>query len=397
MTQQSGIHTATGTITVSDANSVHGVWLDKYSLSLNKGAKYTLKATVLPANARNKAVTWSSSDESVATVSAKGLVTAVGKGKATITVTTRENGFTETCTVTVKADSYKVRFDGNGADGGSMAAMDYDYGKTYSLPKNAFSKNGSVFDGWCTVANPDENDPGVRYADKASVTDLVEKNYAADPGITLYAQWKPDKTYTIAYDANAKKAFGSDVKGYMYDVSDLEYTDTVPVYINFYEAKGCTFAGWNTKADGTGKAVEPDTEVTLSADLGVSELAKPGVGKITLYAQWKPITFSVSFNMNGHGEQIDAVEVISGNTVEAPADPEADGFAFGGWFTENGTPVSMLQSYMDLYEPLQYDEYGNVLDCDWNKPLHIVAKRGAMRRLTDCQRKKQRSFSIVFQ
>jgi hypothetical protein len=60
-----------------------------------------LIATVLPENAANKNVSWSSSDESVATVDAYGNVDGIASGSATITATTEDGGFTATCEVTV--------------------------------------------------------------------------------------------------------------------------------------------------------------------------------------------------------------------------------------------------------------------------------------------------------
>ena len=71
----------------------------------SKGATTQLTATIEPSNATNKNVTWASSDTSVATVDANGLVTAVANGTATITVTTEEGGLTATATITVKISS----------------------------------------------------------------------------------------------------------------------------------------------------------------------------------------------------------------------------------------------------------------------------------------------------
>jgi predicted outer membrane repeat protein len=79
---------------------VLGVTLDRSSLRLSSGTTGTLVATVEPDFATDKSVTWSSSNESVATV-ADGVVTAVSDGTATITVTTVNGGFTATCNVTV--------------------------------------------------------------------------------------------------------------------------------------------------------------------------------------------------------------------------------------------------------------------------------------------------------
>ena len=86
--------------------TVTSVTLDKSTLELVEEETAQLTATVLPENADDKSVTWTSSDETVATVDENGLVTAVGKGTATITVTTTDGGKTATCEVTVKAKPF---------------------------------------------------------------------------------------------------------------------------------------------------------------------------------------------------------------------------------------------------------------------------------------------------
>ena len=89
--------------------AVTGVDLNKATLNLKVGKSATLVATVNPSNADNKAVVWYSSDESVATVDQNGKVTAKKVGTATITVTTVDGGYTDTCSVTVTktASSYE--------------------------------------------------------------------------------------------------------------------------------------------------------------------------------------------------------------------------------------------------------------------------------------------------
>ena len=98
------------TLTV-DPVSVTGVTLDETELALYTGGSATLTATVAPDNATNKAVTWSSSDNTVATVDQNGTVTAVGAGKTTISVTTEDGGKTATCTVTVTDKTYAISAD----------------------------------------------------------------------------------------------------------------------------------------------------------------------------------------------------------------------------------------------------------------------------------------------
>ena len=93
---------------VPPAVSVTGVTLNKTALSLVAGTKGFLTATVAPANATNKTVSYTSSDSSVATVSTTGTVTAVAAGSATITVTTADGSKTATCAVTVTAAPVSV-------------------------------------------------------------------------------------------------------------------------------------------------------------------------------------------------------------------------------------------------------------------------------------------------
>lgn len=84
----------TGDITVYAqwAVNVTGVSLNKVATTLAVGVTETLTTTVTPDNASNKTVSWSSSDEAIATVDAVGLVTAVAAGTVTITVTTADGG-----------------------------------------------------------------------------------------------------------------------------------------------------------------------------------------------------------------------------------------------------------------------------------------------------------------
>lgn len=88
-----------------DETIVTGVQLSKEKMTLKPEASKRLTATVLPENAANKNVTWSSSDENVAKVNKNGRVTAVAEGTAVITVTTEEGNFKASCKVTVKANA----------------------------------------------------------------------------------------------------------------------------------------------------------------------------------------------------------------------------------------------------------------------------------------------------
>ncbi len=110
------------TLTVNAATvSVTGVTLEPTSLSLFTGNTATLTATVQPSDATSKAVTWNTSDNTVATVDENGTVTAVGAGEATITVTTEDGCKTATCKVKVTQSTYSITSD----------IMALDFGSTY--------------------------------------------------------------------------------------------------------------------------------------------------------------------------------------------------------------------------------------------------------------------------
>lgn len=106
---------------------VSGISLDKTTLSIVEGQSGQLTATVAPANATKKAVTWSSSNTAVATVNATGQVTAVAPGTARITVTTVDGGFSSSATVTVTplvdgTPQAPSSGDGNGGGDGNIPA-----------------------------------------------------------------------------------------------------------------------------------------------------------------------------------------------------------------------------------------------------------------------------------
>ncbi len=80
---------------------VTGVVVSQSDLDLETGGTFDLNATVSPSNATNQNISWGSSDDTVATVDADGVVTAVSAGTATIIVTTADGSFTDQTAVTI--------------------------------------------------------------------------------------------------------------------------------------------------------------------------------------------------------------------------------------------------------------------------------------------------------
>ncbi len=118
-----GLKEGTVTITVTSADgktssctvnvipnvvSVNEVVLSPSNLSINVGSTGKINANILPEDATDKTLTWTSSDPSVATVDSNGVVKGISKGTVTITVTS-SNGKKTTCTVTVSSNIVEVK------------------------------------------------------------------------------------------------------------------------------------------------------------------------------------------------------------------------------------------------------------------------------------------------
>ena len=119
-----GVYADECNITVTQSESepipVTGVVLEPEEVMLEIGRTLELEATVLPQDADDKRVEWSSSDERVATV-LDGVVTAMGVGTATISVTTVDGGYEAACMVTVDDDPTSIE---NVSEGNSVFFVD---------------------------------------------------------------------------------------------------------------------------------------------------------------------------------------------------------------------------------------------------------------------------------
>lgn len=183
MTTEDGSKTATCTVTVTEPAApvaVTGVSLNKSTTSIYVGASETLTATVAPADATNKAVSWSSDNPSVASVN-NGVVTGVAIGQATITVKTADGNFTATCAVTVEAAPV-IAVTGVTLDKTSVGVQ---VGNTVSLtatvaPANAANKTVQWYssnENIATVSNGTVT--GVSEGDATITVKTVDGNYTA--------------------------------------------------------------------------------------------------------------------------------------------------------------------------------------------------------------------------
>ena len=110
-----GVKTGSATITATTVDGgytakckitvgipVTSVKINTTARTMTAGSTFQMAAWPQPTNATDRSVTWSSSNTGVAKVCSTGLVTAVKKGTATITVKTKDGGYTRTCKITVQ-------------------------------------------------------------------------------------------------------------------------------------------------------------------------------------------------------------------------------------------------------------------------------------------------------
>lgn len=164
---------------------VSSITLNATTHSMETSEQFSLTATVLPANATNKNLTWNSSNESVATVSSDGLVTAIANGSTTITAAaTDESGKTATCVITVAAEAKNLlSISVSGANPSTPFASDYS---TASIAVTAHYDDSSTSDvtSQATINVPNTQVLGkqavlVSYEDKSTTFDVTVTNNGA--------------------------------------------------------------------------------------------------------------------------------------------------------------------------------------------------------------------------
>lgn len=90
---------------------VRGVSLNEVAMTIDITKTFQLVADIMPATAENKGILWESSDNKIVKVDQKGLITAMGKGTATITITTDDGDYAATCVVIVNVPVTSITLD----------------------------------------------------------------------------------------------------------------------------------------------------------------------------------------------------------------------------------------------------------------------------------------------
>ena len=210
---------------------------------------------------------------------------------------------------------FTVYFDANG-HGTAPDEQIVASGQTATEPTPAPTATGYIFGGWYKESEC-ENE--------------FDFNTGITAHITLYAKWTPI-TYTVSFDNNGGT-------GTM-DSQTLTYNQAQTLTANTFTRTGYTFNGWNTQANGQG--------TNYTDKQSVKNLASTNGATITLYAQWKIQTFTVTFNSNGGtGTMVsqpftyNVAQNLTSNTFTRT------GYTFNGWNTQangQGTTYTDQQS-----------------------------------------------------
>ncbi|MGN1372722.1 MAG: Ig-like domain-containing protein, partial [Candidatus Coproplasma sp.] len=194
-----------------------GISLNYSNGELKVDETLQLTATITPDSADDKSVTWTTSNASIATVSASGLVTAVGEGSVTITAISNSNdSVSTTCSISATYQKYTVTFISDGTNQGSKEVI-----KGQTTTAITLTKQGYSLEGWFETSSFS----GTAF----DFTTAITKD------ITLYAKWVEapfEITYSqgnfesAAIEWDEKNAAGATVEYKLASADDLAY---VPV------------------------------------------------------------------------------------------------------------------------------------------------------------------------
>lgn len=185
-------------------------------------------------------------------------------------------------------------------------------GDTVTVSQNGFDRPGYTFTGWSTSKR---GDPSLNPGDK----------HTLEPGTTtVWAQWKANPAHLV-YNSNVG-SIGSETR-----TVDGVVDQTVKTLGNPFDRPGYTFSGWNTQADGKGKAYDPGADCTLTAN----DKSTPKNTSV-LYAQWTINKVTLKFDPNGGVGGYPSINTDAFGSVTIPKDAKEPkvtrpGFRFTGW------------------------------------------------------------------
>ncbi|MGI5098436.1 SUMF1/EgtB/PvdO family nonheme iron enzyme [Treponema vincentii] len=276
------------------AVAVTGVTLDKPTVSLVAGTSTTLTATVLPANATNKTVTWSSDKPAIASVDKNGTVTAHKAGEAVITVKSEDGAKTASCTVTVSLTEYVITYHLDGGSNHADNPAKYTV-ETETITLKDASKANYTFAGWYEKAD----------FTGEKVTQIVK---GSSGNKELWAKFL--ENYTITYNLNGGSNHADNPANYTVETETITLKDA--------SKANYTFAGWYANAGFTGEKV--------------TQIGKGSTGNKELWAKFLE-NYSITYHLDGGSNHADnpAKYTIETETITLKPAEKADHIFFG-WY-----------------------------------------------------------------
>lgn len=292
---------------------VSSIKLNSTELQLDAGETATLTATILPSDATEQTVTWSSSKEETATVTQEGVVQAKQAGECVITA--EADGQTANCSVVVTGNIEKLE-------------------TPVFSPKEGLVKKGTEV----TISGPDG--AVIHYTTDATVPDEISPVYETPIVI--------EENITIAAYAVKEGWLDSDVVTATYQITEEE----LPVYtVTFIGADGKEL---KTEEVTQGQDATPPDETEVTAPKGYTFSGWEGnyrnVRKDeTVTAKFQPVTYTITYKTNGgsNSKNNPASYTIETGTIVLEDAYGKEGYTFAGWYNNAGflgSPVKEIRT-----------------------------------------------------
>lgn len=203
--------------------------------------------------------------------------------------------------------TFEITYHLNGGSGNSNQTW-YRSGNGFSLIAPTTKPTGyASFAGW--------------YSNSELTTRVTSISSSFTGNLDLYAKYNPNK-YTVYFYNNNPDASTN------YKSQILTYDVAANLYSNIFSRANYKFAGWNTKTDGSGISYENNAEV--------KNLSFVNNGIVYLYAQWEPLSYTITFDVNGGNELSAELKTKNVNYNEAIGtlpSPTREDYTFEGWYT----------------------------------------------------------------
>ena len=276
----------------------------------------------------------------------------------TVVNLTTEQGGTVTLYAVWTANTYTVTYDSNKPDGasGSVEGVTESSVHTYDTAKaltaNGYALTGWTFGGWATAPSGEKI-----YGDSQSVVNLTAEQGGA---VTLYAVWTAN-AYTIHYNSAGGSGSGS---------KTITYDGALPALPLLPSRHGYNFLGYFTEVDGAGICYY-DGEGQVEFDGNYVT-----VGDLTLYAYWKPVTYTVT--LYSEGNYLHAIECTFGSLILPSAETlglTRKNYDFVGWNIYDEQNWSMYAAEKEYKVGLTAEQGAEVtVYAAWQeKPVYLLS------------------------